>query len=68
MRLLDPARRLEDGVFATGVLHLWHREADRSALAENERKLTDVVVGHTVVAQSGLSTIKGASRGAASAG
>ena len=33
VRLLHAGVRRKDGVFATGVLHLWHAEADRSAFA-----------------------------------
>ena len=42
-------------VFATGVLHLWHPEFDRSRLAENERMLDEVVRGDRVRALRGLS-------------
>jgi len=68
VRLLHAGVRRKDGVFATGVLHLWHAEADRSALSENERKLTSVVAGDAVVARSGLSKISDAAHAAASAG
>ena len=37
VRLLHSGVRRKDGVFATGVLHLWHAEANRSQLSENER-------------------------------
>ena len=39
VRLLHAGVRRKDGVFATGVMHLWHAEAERRRLAENERKL-----------------------------
>ena len=39
VRLLHAGVRRKDGVFATGVIHLWHAEADRSQLNDNERKL-----------------------------
>ena len=42
VRLLHAGVRRKDGAFATGVLHLWHPDADRSQLAENERLLADV--------------------------
>jgi hypothetical protein len=29
-------------MFVTGVIHLWHAEADQSRLSENERKLAEV--------------------------
>ncbi len=38
VRLQRAGVRRKDGVFATGVLHLWHAEADRSALPANEQK------------------------------
>ena len=42
VRLLHAGVRRKDGVFATGVLHLWHPEADRAQLAANERKLVAI--------------------------
>lgn len=57
VRLLRAGVRRKDGVFATGVIHLWHKEADRSQLAENERKLADIVAGGGVRAQRGLSAL-----------
>ena len=33
-----PGVRRKDGIFATGVLHLWHPEADRSHVGGNERQ------------------------------
>jgi glycosyltransferase involved in cell wall biosynthesis len=61
VRLLHAGVRRKDGVFATGVIHLWHKEADRSQLAENERKLATIVAGDTVRAQRGMSALaKGA--------
>ena len=58
VRLLHAGIRRKDGVFATAVVHLWHREADRSRLQENERKLDDVVRGDAVRAQRGLSALR----------
>jgi glycosyltransferase involved in cell wall biosynthesis len=60
VRLLLSGARRKDGEFATGVLHLWHAEADRSQLSENERKLAEVVSGDRVRAQRGLSSLRGA--------
>jgi glycosyltransferase involved in cell wall biosynthesis len=48
----------KDGVFATGVLHLWHAEADRSALPANEQKLSDIIAGDDIRAQRGLSALR----------
>jgi glycosyltransferase involved in cell wall biosynthesis len=64
VRLLHAGIRRKDGDFATGVLHLWHAEADRSQLSENERRLAGVATGDRVRAQQGLSSLQGASASA----
>ncbi|MCL2715401.1 MAG: glycosyltransferase [Alphaproteobacteria bacterium] len=58
VRLLRAGVRRKDGVFATGVLHLWHEAAPRDRLAENESRLSDSIASDRVRAQSGLSTLK----------
>lgn len=58
VRLLHAGVRRKDGMFATGVIHLWHAEADRSHLYENERKLAGVVSSDRVRALRGLSSLK----------
>jgi glycosyltransferase involved in cell wall biosynthesis len=68
VRLLHAGVRRKDGVFATGVLHLWHGDADRSALPDNERKLSDIIAGDRISAQRGLSSLQPAASTAASAG
>jgi 23S rRNA A2030 N6-methylase RlmJ len=50
--------RRKDGRFATGVLHLWHRQADRSGLPDNERRLEEVLASNRVRAKCGLSTLR----------
>jgi glycosyltransferase involved in cell wall biosynthesis len=57
IRLLRAGVRRKDGTFATGVLHLWHAEADRSGLAANEDRLAAVIAGKPVRAERGLSTL-----------
>lgn len=57
VRLLHAGVRRKDGVFATGVIHLWHPDADRSQLSDNERKLRAVVAGDRIRAQRGLSSL-----------
>jgi glycosyltransferase involved in cell wall biosynthesis len=57
VRLLHAGVLRKDGAFATGVIHLWHAEADRSQLPENERKLAGIVDSDRVAAQRGLSAI-----------
>lgn len=58
VRLLHAGVKRKDGTFATGVIHLWHPEADRSALAENERKLGAVIGDTRVRAQRGLDALR----------
>ena len=60
VRLLHAGVRRKDGVFATGVLHLWHAEAERGRLAENERKLSESLAGDRIRAQHGLSAMRSA--------
>jgi glycosyltransferase involved in cell wall biosynthesis len=58
VRLLRAGVRRKDGVFATAVLHLWHTQADRARLAENERRLSDIISSDTIRAQRGLSALQ----------
>jgi glycosyltransferase involved in cell wall biosynthesis len=58
VRLLRAGVARKDGNFATGVIHLWHAEADRAALPENERKLAQIIEGEDVRAKRGLSALK----------
>lgn len=60
VRLVRSGTYRKDGRFATGVLHLWHREADRSHLAENEQRLQQVMRSDRVRATAGLSALAGA--------
>jgi glycosyltransferase involved in cell wall biosynthesis len=58
VRLLRAGVRRKDGIFATGVLHLWHPEADRSKLRENERQLDRSLASAEVRARQGLSAVR----------
>ena len=58
VRLLRAGVRRKDGVFATGVLHLWHAEADRAQLSVNEDRLSAVTAGNRVRATRGLSVLR----------
>ena len=60
VRLLHAGVRRKDGAFATGVLHLWHAEAERGRLADNERKLSDSLASDRVRARRGLSALTSA--------
>jgi glycosyltransferase involved in cell wall biosynthesis len=57
IRLIRAGIRRKDGRFATGVLHLWHPENDRSRLAENERMLAELMRGDRLKALVGLSAV-----------
>lgn len=62
VRLLHAGVQRKDGTFATGVIHLWHKEADRGRLSVNEQKLTDIISGGDVRAKRGLSALMPATR------
>jgi glycosyltransferase involved in cell wall biosynthesis len=57
VRLIRSGVRRKDGRFATGVLHLWHPESDRSRLAGNQGKLDLILQGDRVRALQGLSAL-----------
>jgi glycosyltransferase involved in cell wall biosynthesis len=57
IRMIRAGVQRKDGRFATGVLHLWHPEADRSRLAANRAKLDEVLKSDRVRALSGLSAL-----------
>lgn len=54
VRLLNHGIRRKDGAFATGVLHLWHRENDRRFEGENWERLRRRIVSREVLAARGL--------------
>lgn len=60
LRLLHAGLRRRDGRLATGVLHLWHPPADRSAFADNQRALDAVIAERRVRALRGLSRLEAA--------
>jgi glycosyltransferase involved in cell wall biosynthesis len=55
IRLIRAGVGRKDGRYATGVLHLWHREADRSALKDNDRQLEELLRSERITARRGLS-------------
>jgi len=55
-RMMHAGTRRKDGRFATGVLHLWHPEADRSHLTQNDAHLQQVIASGRVRANRGLSS------------
>jgi glycosyltransferase involved in cell wall biosynthesis len=62
IRLLRAGVRRKDGNFATGVLHLWHSENDRSLLPANQRRLEAIERADRVRAIAGLSTLGGGTK------
>jgi glycosyltransferase involved in cell wall biosynthesis len=57
VRLLHAGVRRKDGNFAVAVIHLWHAEADRGRLADNENRLASAMSDNRVRAQRGLSAL-----------
>jgi glycosyltransferase involved in cell wall biosynthesis len=58
VRLIRAGVCRKDGRYATGVLHLWHPEADRARLSENEQRLGEILASDRVVARKGLSALR----------
>ena len=62
VRLLHCGLRRKDGRFATGVIHLWHGQADRAQLAANDARLDAVLHSDHTRAQRGLSALRAAAK------
>lgn len=54
IRLLHAGVRHKSARFAAPVFHLWHRENDRSGLAENQGRLDEILASDRVAALVGL--------------
>jgi len=54
VRLLHADLRHKSARFAAPVFHLWHRENDRSQLAENRSRLEEILASDRVAALEGL--------------
>jgi glycosyltransferase involved in cell wall biosynthesis len=57
VRLIRSGTRRKDGRFATGVLHLWHPESERSQLPDNQAKLDMLLRDDRLRARRGLSAL-----------
>jgi glycosyltransferase involved in cell wall biosynthesis len=57
IRLINSGIHHKDGSYATAVLHLYHKESDRSRENENYQKLLERISKHTQKAAQGLSAI-----------
>jgi hypothetical protein len=55
--------RRKDGRFATGVIHLWHPEADRTKLPANDALLEAALGSKHTRAQRGLSVLRESVKG-----
>jgi glycosyltransferase involved in cell wall biosynthesis len=60
VRLIRAGVRRKDGRFATGVLHLWHPENDRTQLLQNDKRLEMVLRSDRVRAERGMTAVDGA--------
>jgi glycosyltransferase involved in cell wall biosynthesis len=58
IRLLRAGIRRKDGNFATGVLHLWHAENDRSLLPDNQSRLDAIMAADRVRSIVGISALQ----------
>jgi glycosyltransferase involved in cell wall biosynthesis len=67
IRMIRSGVKRKDGRFATGVLHLWHAEADRSQLAAHRAQLDELLRSDRVRALRGLSALQ-QNRGAVAVG
>lgn len=65
IRLLHAGVRRKDGMFATGVLHLWHPPQDRSSFPTNRARLDAVIASDRVRAERGLSALQSSDSSAA---
>ncbi|MFN9031133.1 MAG: glycosyltransferase family 2 protein [Betaproteobacteria bacterium] len=54
VRLLNAGIRRKEGAFATGLLHLWHKENDRRFEASNQERLQARIASRDVRAAIGL--------------
>ena len=54
VRLINHGARRKEGAYATGVLHLWHRENDRRHEGANWERLQERIAQHALRATQGL--------------
>lgn len=58
VRLIRAGVHRKDGRYSTGVLHLWHPDADRARLSANEARLDEILASDRIVARKGLSALR----------
>ena len=54
IRLLRAGVKHKSARFAAPLIHLWHRENDRASLAENQRRLDNILASDRVAAERGV--------------
>jgi len=54
IRLLHAGVRHKSARFAAPVFHLWHRENDRTQLAQNQQRLDEIIASDRIAAGAGL--------------
>lgn len=54
IRLLRAGVRHKSARFAAPLFHLWHRESDRSRLADNQRRLDELLISDRIAAARGV--------------
>ena len=57
IRMIRAGVMRKDGRFATGLLHLWHPEADRAQLPANRARLDELIGSNRTRALRGLSAL-----------
>jgi glycosyltransferase involved in cell wall biosynthesis len=62
LRLLHAGIRHKSARFAAPVFHLWHKEWDRSRLAENQRRLDEILASARIESRVGLDQYRAEAR------
>ena len=57
LRLTNSGLRAKDGRLSTGVLHLWHPEANKAAMTDNLQRLRKAIASGAIKAEKGISTL-----------
>ena len=58
IRLIHCGIHRKDGRFSTGVIHLWHADADRARLSANDALMDATLTGKRTRAELGLSALR----------
>ncbi len=58
VRLIHAGIKIKSGRYATAVLHLWHKENDRTKQEHNLKKLKDRINSRIIKAENGIQELK----------